>query len=149
MKLNKIMIAGNVVADLRENTFSNATLRSFTVGLSKGTKQPDGTWKNEESLFITCQATSTYKTVYEKMGRIHKGDNVFVEGELKAPRIYKKLDGTQGVGLNVNVKSIEIINGLETTKVGGQVQNPAVNTLASMKPVLVQDNLFDDNDLPF
>lgn len=148
MKLNKIMIAGNVVADLKEYTFSNATLRSFTVGISKDTKQPDGTWKKEESLFITCQATSSYKTVYEKMGRVHKGNNVFVEGELKTPRIYKKLDGTQGVGLNINVKSIEIISGLEMME-KPQVQNPLVNTLASMKPSPIQDNLFDDNDLPF
>jgi single-strand DNA-binding protein len=99
-----ITISGYLGADpeLRFTKAGAASLK-MRVGVSKRTKQADGTWADGETLWMDVSA---WNTLAENAAEsLSKGSRVIVTGDLE-PRTFQKQDGTTGNAIELKASDI-------------------------------------------
>ena len=100
--MNSITIIGYITADPEKRTTAtgiNAT--TFTVGVTRSRKNPDGDRESDFFRVTTWRATADYCANY-----LTKGSRVFVRGEL-TPRQYQGKDGRLRTSLEINAEAVE------------------------------------------
>lgn len=128
--MNSIYIIGYLTADPEKRSTPNGiTCTTFTVGVTRIRKNPDGDRESDFFRVTAWRATADYCASY-----LAKGSRVFVRGEL-TPRQYQGKDGRLRTSLEINAEAVE-------------------NLTEKPKSTLVKPNLdeFEDissDDLPF
>lgn len=89
--MQKIIISGNIVTDLKLVELDNSCVVNFTVSVREGHKQKDGTWKNRYEYF-NCEAFDTGAQVIVK--NFEKGDAIELDA-VKRDKKYEKDGATK------------------------------------------------------
>lgn len=101
MTLPTVTIVGNVVADpdLRY-TASGVAVASFRLACNDSKKQPDGTWADGESLFVSCSA---WREMAENVAEtLVKGTRTVVTGRMRQ-RSYETREGEKRTVYEIDV----------------------------------------------
>lgn len=120
--LNKITLIGNLGADpdLRYQPDGKAVTN---VRIATNRSWPDGKggW-NEESIWFNG---SLWESAAERAAEnLRKGDQVYVEGRLKPPRMFTRRDGSPGASLDVNIFTIFKLGKKESAEYDDDSQLP-------------------------
>ena len=99
-----ITISGYLGADPELRfTKSGVAFLKMRVGVSKRTKQADGTWTDGDTLWMDVSA---WNTLAENAAEsLAKGSRVIVTGDLE-PRTFEKKDGTTGTAIELKASDI-------------------------------------------
>lgn len=78
---NVVVLIGHLTADpILRYTSSGAAVANFGLAVNRGSRQPDGSWKDELDGFFDCEV---WDSLGEELAeRFHKGDEVYVCGSL-------------------------------------------------------------------
>lgn len=100
--MNSLSIIGYLTADPEKRALpSGITATTFTVGVTRSRKNPDGDRESDFFRVATWRATAEYCATY-----LAKGSRVFVRGEL-IPRQYQGKDGRLHTSLEINAEAVE------------------------------------------
>ena len=128
--MNSLSIIGYLTADPEKRALpSGITATTFTVGVTRSRKNPDGDRESDFFRVTTWRATADYCANY-----LAKGSRVYVRGEL-TPRQYQGKDGRLHTSLEINAEAVENLT--------EKKQEPKQE-----KPVSEWDDISSD-DLPF
>lgn len=129
--MNTISIIGYLTADPeKRSTPTGINAATFTVGVTRSRKNPDGERESDFFRVTTWRATADYCASY-----LAKGSRVYVRGEL-TPRQYQGKDGRLRISLEINAEAVENLT----------------ERKAETKPTSNQPNEWQDissDDLPF
>ena len=99
--LQEVSIIGRLTRDpeLRYTPRGTAVM-DISVAVNR-TYQQDGEWKNDPAVFWTIRV---WGKAAENMAEreMHRGDLVFARGDMRAPRLYEKRDGSTGCELSLD-----------------------------------------------
>lgn len=127
--MNSISIIGWVTADPEKRaTPTGITCTTFTVGVTRSHKNPDGDRESDFFRVTTWRATADYCANY-----LSKGSRVFVRGEL-TPRQFQGKDGRLRMQLEINAEAVENL-----TEKPKQTQKPNLDEFEDIS----------SDDLPF
>lgn len=127
--MNSISIIGYLTADPEKRALpSGINATTFTVGVTRSRKNPDGDRESDFFRVTTWRATADYCAAY-----LAKGSRVFVRGEL-TPRQYQGKDGRLHTSLEINAEAVE---------------NLTEKTKQTAKPNLDEFEDISSDDLPF
>ena len=126
--LNRVTIEGRLTRDPETKfTTSGKRVCSFSVAVNYGTKNEDGTWKNDNLAgFFDCAA---WEDIAEMASAFKKGSPVYVEGWLKQDR-WTDADGKARSKVLINVREIRMADW--AVKAG--VKPGAEETLVEVNP---------------
>lgn len=127
--MNTISIIGYLTADPeKRSTPTGINAATFTVGVTRSRKNPDGDRESDFFRVTTWRATADYCASY-----LTKGSRVYVRGEL-TPRQYQGKDGRLRISLEINAEAVE---------------NLTEKTKQTAKPNLDEFEDISSDDLPF
>ena len=113
MSLNKVMLIGNVGQDPNVRTLENGKVASISLATSERYKDRNGEqkevteWHNVQVWGKTAEFVENY---------VHKGDQLFVEGQIRS-RKYTDRDGVE--------RSVTEIRADNVQRIGGQRRDDA------------------------
>ena len=100
--MNSITIICFLTADPEKRTTPNGiNATTFTVGVTRSRKNPDGDRESDFFRVTTWRATADYCASY-----LTKGARVYVRGEL-TPRQFQGRDGRLRMQLEINAEAVE------------------------------------------
>ena len=148
--MKKLMFIGNLTADpeMRSvNVAGEATnVCNFTVAVNNGKDEPADFYRVAAWRGL-AEICSTY---------LFKGNKVYIESDIFAPRLYSKNDGSAGISFDVTAAKVEFLtpksNDGETTQVSKQPpRQPGRQTPKPNKREVDEYESYDsyDDDLPF
>jgi len=108
--MNIITITGNVGADAQLVALNYGDVASFSVGVTEGVKNADGTWGNH-TIWYSCKSNKTNLIPF-----LTRGVPVLVQG-----KPYAVIGKDRNAYINVNVTSIEIMGKSAPKVSNGQV----------------------------
>jgi len=149
MSINKVILVGNVGRDPDVKYFDNGSaVANFTVATTErgytaanGTQIPDRTeWHN-----IVCWRGLA--KVAEQF--VRKGTQVYIEGKIRS-RSYDDANGVKRYISEIYVDNLELLGRRREGEGGSAAPYAAGNPAQSVQPpVPIQDNLAEEDDLPF
>ena len=100
--MNSITIIGFLTADPEKRSTPNGiNAATFTVGVTRSRKNPDGDRESDFFRVTAWRATADYCASY-----LAKGSRVYVRGEL-TPRQFQGKDGRLRTSLEINAEAVE------------------------------------------
>ena len=100
--MNKVVLKGNLARDPEVRYIPSGTaVVDFAVAVSRSYKKSDGEFA-EKVAYVTCVS---WNGMAERIGKMSKGDPIFVEGEIEEDRW--ETDGQKRVRLKVRVSEFE------------------------------------------
>ena len=100
--MNSITIIGYLTADPEKRSTPNGiNAATFTVGVTRSRKNPDGDRESDFFRVTAWRATADYCASY-----LAKGSRVYVRGEL-TPRQFQGKDGRLRTSLEINAEAVE------------------------------------------
>lgn len=130
--MNSITIIGFLTADPeKRSTPTGITAATFTVGVTRSRKNPDGDRESDFFRVTAWRATADYCASY-----LSKGSRVYVRGEL-TPRQFQGKDGKLRTQLEINAEAVE--NLTERKEVKKTATQPSIDEFEDIS----------SDDLPF
>lgn len=129
---NEFVGMGNLVTDPDIRYFADGTPKAeFRLAISKKWKDKNGEWQ-EKATFVPLAILGDIVT-NQVENKLHKGDNIWVRGEINNYS-FPKSDGTTGYGWNVMVNQLKFI------------QHPKEKPNQAPTPNTAADNAADDGN---
>lgn len=138
MATNKIHVIGRLTADPELKDVNGVSCVNFN--LASDTRNKDASGENTTNFY---RVTGWRKTADTMAKYLHKGDKIYVEGELVI-RTYKTNDGETRTSVNINVSDFEFI---QTRRNDGDAEAKPAQQKAQGKPAANVQS--DDDELPF
>lgn len=135
--MNTLHTMGRLTADPEMREVSGIPCLNFTLASDTRTKDAEG---NTVSNFY--RVTAWRKTAETMTKYLHKGDKIYVDGELTLRR-YKDNNGNDRISPDLTVNQLEFVQtSRNNSGNGGQTSAPAPAPKPAPQPV-------EDDDLPF
>lgn len=135
--MNTLHTMGRLTADPEMREVSGIPCLNFTLASDTRTKDAEG---NTVSNFY--RVTAWRKTAETMAKYLHKGDKIYVDGELTLRR-YKDNNGNDRISPDLTVNQFEFVQtSRNNSGNGGQTSAPAPAPKPAPQPV-------EDDDLPF
>lgn len=146
MSLNKVMLIGNVGQDPNVRTLENGKVASISLATSERYKDRNG----EQKEVTEWHAVQVWgKTAEFVENYVHKGDQLFVEGQIRS-RKYTDRDGVERSVTEIRADNVQRIGGQRrddaNPQPSRQTSRPAPRQQAPA-PAPETENFSDD--LPF
>lgn len=138
--MNTIHTIGRLTADPEMREIGGVPCLNFTLASDTRTKDADG---NKVANFYRVSAWR--KTAETMATYLHKGDKIYVEGELTL-RHYKDNNGNDRVSPDLSVSQFEFVQTARNNASSEQTPQAAPTPRSQPKP---QPIPVDDDDLPF
>ena len=146
--LNKVMIIGNLGSDpeMRYTASGNA-VTDFSVAVNRRYKSGDElveetTWFRVNAWNRLAEVTSEHLT---------KGSQVYVEGSIKAPRVWTAQDGSARANLEITAQSVQFLTKSNKDRDNGYDAEAPVGRDSGQRsrPAVPQGRQDDEADLPW
>lgn len=126
--MNIIQLIGNLGRDAEMNyTPKGTAVTKFGIGVSRGSKNADGSWNNETDWFnIIC-----WNDLALRAASIGKGKRVYVEGKLTT-RKYTDKDGVERSVVEVIANKMHLVSALPKPDEQGEPVSEG-NSLGSLE----------------
>lgn len=114
--LNVSHMIGRLTGDPEVKTLaSGKTVAKFRLAVGRGKKQADGTWTNDDTLYIDCEAwhnpdqKRNMPSVIQQY--LHKGDPVYVQGALREDQWTDATSGQKRSKMKLVLDGVEFLGG--------------------------------------